>query len=75
MFCNDCFKAYHPRYRVAHKWSFLEQISNHPTQELGRQAYRANLERNIARVSGLLRATSLLRNEVMTLGDGDTKVK
>lgn len=60
---------------MAHKWSFLEQHPDHPTQEMGRQAYRANLERNIADVVGLLQATSLWRNEVMTLGDGDTKVK
>ncbi|CAN0455364.1 unnamed protein product, partial [Scytosiphon promiscuus] len=64
-YCSDCFEAYHPFYRVKHKWARLG--------DLDQQAYRASLERNIADIRGLLDAASGWEGELLTQ-DADTKV-
>lgn len=71
-YCRNCFKAYHPWYRVAHKWSPLEDAES-IKEELDRHAYTASLERDVADIRGLLAITASWTGELDTQ-DVDTKV-
>ncbi|CAM9949668.1 unnamed protein product [Ascophyllum nodosum] len=71
-FCKSCFQVYHPWYRMAHKWSPIGLHPDEPSEELHRQAYRANVGRNIADIQELLQKTSMWKNE-LRVQDADTK--
>lgn len=72
-YCQNCFNAYHPWYRSTHRWSRLGDVQG-VTNELLGHVHRADIERNIADLQGLLKITSVWQRGLDTQ-NLDTKVR